>query len=325
MFSIVDFLPPKKKRSPTGFWNFNAVCCHHNGERTDTRMRGGVHVETDGSFNYSCFNCGFKTGFKWGEKLSLKARKFLIWLGVDDATIDLIQLESLRHRTINGLIQETVAPIKPKKIWFPEVELPPEYQVVDQDNPDHKIYSDYLKYRSVDPVSYAFLVNPDGEGRDKTKILIPFTYKNKIVGHTSRFMDGRIPKYIHSMPSGYAFGTDLQHPTWNRVIIVEGVFDALAIDGIAVLHSTISEEQHQLISRLRKEVIVVPDQDKAGMKMADKAVEYGWSVSMPEWDEDVKDVADAVQKYGKLGALITIMAAAESNPLKIQLRRKRFA
>lgn len=325
MFNIVDFLPAKKRRSPSGFWNFNAVCCHHNGERPDTRMRGGVHVESDGSFSYSCFNCGFKTGFKWGDKLGFKARQFLLWLGVDDSSINMIQLESIRHRSINGLLKEPEVVIKPKHIYFPEVELPSDLQVLDINNIAHKKYMDYFNSRSIDMNSYAYLVNPDGIGRDQNKITIPFTYKNKIVGYTSRFIDARLPKYIHSMPHGYAFGLDFQKPNWTKVIVVEGVFDALAIDGVAILHADISEDQRSLINKLQREVIVVPDQDKAGMKLVDRALEYGWAVSIPNWDDGIKDTADAVKKYGKLGTLITIIEAASTNSLKINLKRKTIA
>jgi hypothetical protein len=45
---------------------------------------------------------------------------------------------------------------------------------------------------------------------------------------------------------------------------------------------------------------------------------------MPEWDEDVKDVNDAVIKYGRLGALLTIMQAKETSKIKIELRKKQI-
>jgi hypothetical protein len=79
-----------------------------------------------------------------------------------------------------------------------------------------------------------------------------------------------------------------------------------------------------VIRSLGREVIVVPDQDAAGMKLVDRAVELGWSVSMPEWDNDVKDVNDAVIKYGKLGALLTIIQCKERSKIKIELRKKQI-
>jgi hypothetical protein len=69
---------------------------------------------------------------------------------------------------------------------------------------------------------------------------------------------------------------------------------------------------------------VVPDQDEAGMKLVDRAVELGWSVSMPDWPADVKDVNDAVIQLGRLGTLLTIMQARETSKIKIELRKKQL-
>jgi DNA primase len=108
------------------------------------------------------------------------------------------------------------------------------------------------------------------------------------------------------------------------VIVTEGIFDALSIGGVAVMHNTINDAQVRLIRSLGRDVIVVPDQDAAGMKLVDRAVELGWSVSMPEWPAGVKDVNDAVIGLGRLGTLLTIMQAKETSKIKIELRKKQL-
>ena len=105
---------------------------------------------------------------------------------------------------------------------------------------------------------------------------------------------------------------------------MEGVFDALSINGLAVLHAEINDAQVRLIRSLGRDVIVVPDQDEAGMKLVDRAVELGWAVSIPEWPAGVKDVNDAVIRLGRLGALITIMQAKETSRIKIEMRKKQL-
>ena len=35
------------------------------------------------------------------------------------------------------------------------------------------------------------MVNPKAEGRQCTRIVIPYTYENKVVGSTSRYLDDR--------------------------------------------------------------------------------------------------------------------------------------
>jgi DNA primase len=137
-------------------------------------------------------------------------------------------------------------------------------------------------------------------------------------------MDGKTPKYIsHSQP-GYVFGTDLQHADWQHVIVTEGIFDALSIGGLAVMHNTISDLQARLIRGLGREITVVPDQDLAGMELVDRAVELGWAVSIPDWPEGCKDVNDAVIKLGRLGALLTIMQSRETSRIKIELRKRQL-
>jgi DNA primase len=120
------------------------------------------------------------------------------------------------------------------------------------------------------------------------------------------------------------FGTDWQQENWNYVIVVEGIFDALCIDGVAVMHNDISDAQARMIRNLGKEVIVVPDQDQAGIDLIDRAVELGWSVSMPDWPSGIKDVNDAVIEYGKLATLLTIMQARETSKIKIELKKKQL-
>jgi DNA primase len=145
-----------------------------------------------------------------------------------------------------------------------------------------------------------------------------------VVGNCVRFLDDRTPKYLNDMQPGYVFGTDLQRDSWQSVLVMEGVLDALSINGLAVLHAEINDAQVRLIRSLGREVIVVPDQDEAGMKLVDRAVELGWSVSMPEWGDSVKDVNDAVIKYGRLGDLLIIMQAKENSRIKIELRKKQI-
>ena len=144
------------------------------------------------------------------------------------------------------------------------------------------------------------------------------------MGYATRYLDDRSPKYINHTPPGYVFGTDLQRDSWQSVIVTEGVFDALSIGGLAVLHADINDAQARLIRSLGREVVVVPDQDVPGMKLVERAVELGWSVSMPEWPEDVKDVNDAVICMGRLATLLTIMQARETSRIKIELRKKQL-
>jgi len=320
MIDIVSFIPAKRKQTSSGWVSFNAPCCVHNGDSQDKRMRGGIKTGAEG-FSYHCFNCGYTASFTLGRVLSFKARKLLEWLGVDTMTIEHINLESLRHRSIHGMLEDQAKQVKKIEIEFEDKDLPAGLELIDrQQHPDHW---QYLIDRAIDPTAYPYMTDVDNKLRPR--IVIPFTHNQQIIGNTSRYLDNRIPKYINDMQPGYVFGWDLQKKNWCYTIVVEGIFDALAIDGMAVMHNDINEKQAQLIKNLEREVIVVPDQDEAGLKLIDRAVELGWAVSIPAWPEGCKDVNDTVIKLGKVATLLTILQSKESSKIKIEIRKKQLA
>jgi hypothetical protein len=314
MIDVISFLPAKRKQTTSGWISFNAPCCVHRGDTQDKRQRGGIKPSPDGSWSYHCFNCGYTASFVLGRNLTFKARKLLEWMNVPQEEIERINLESLKHKSIEGLIGERQEVInKLQNIEFEDRDLPAETQQLNE------FAEEYLRNRCI-PLDYPFLYKT----MPRRGVVIPFTHNNQVVGHTTRFLDDRTPKYIQDIQPGYVFGTDLQKDTWQSVIVVEGVFDALSVNGLAVLHAEINDAQVRLIRSLGREVIVVPDQDEAGMKLVDRAVELGWAVSMPNWPDDVKDVNDAVIRWGRLATLVTIMQAKETSKIKIELRKKQL-
>jgi len=321
---ILGYLPAKRKQTASGWISVNAPCCVHNGESADRRQRGGIKT-TDQGWSWHCFNCGFTASFILGRNLSFKARRLLTWLNVPQEEIERINLESLRHRSVQGILddrQRTANVVQ--GIEFEDRELPEEFALIDSNMPVHY---QYLRDRCV-PEDYPIGMihgGPDDKFSRRQGVIIPFTYDGRIVGHTRRFFDDHNPRYIHDMQPGYVFGTDLQQPNWQHVIVVEGVFDALSISGLAVLHADISDVQARLIRSLGREVTVVPDQDTAGMKLVDRAVELGWAVSMPAWPSEIKDVNDAIKCHGRLATLIHIMQARETSCIKIELRKRQLA
>ena len=313
MIDVISFLPAKRKQTSSGWISFNAPCCEHNGESRDRRQRGGMK-STEQGWSYHCFNCGYTASFVLGRNLTFKARKLLQWINVPQEEIERVNLESLKHKSIEGLLgerQEVVQRLQ--SIEFEDRDLPADTQ------PLNEVAQEYLQNRRI-ATDYPFLYKT----MPRPGIVIPFTHNNQVVGHTTRFMDDRTPKYIQDIQHGYVFGTDLQKDSWQYVLVMEGVFDALSINGLAVLHAEINDAQVKLIRSLGRDVIVVPDQDEAGMKLVDRAVELGWAVSMPEWPTDIKDVNDAVIRWGQVATLLTIIQAKETSKIKIELRKKQL-
>jgi len=314
MIDVVSFLPGKRKQTASGWISFNAPCCVHRGDSQDKRSRGGLKPNADSSWSYHCFNCGYTASFVLGRNLTFKARRLLEWMNVPQEEIERINLESLKHKSIEGLLGERQDIIqKLQSIEFEDRDLPADTQELND------FAKEYLQNRCI-TLDYPFLYKT----MPRRGVVIPFTHNNQVVGHTTRFLDDRTPRYIQDIQPGYVFGTDLQRNDWQVAIVVEGVFDALSINGLAVLHAEINDAQVRLIRSLGREVVVVPDQDEAGVRLVDRAVELGWAVSMPEWPADVKDVNDAVIRWGRLATLLTIMQARETSRIKIELRKKQY-
>jgi len=310
VIDVLSYLPGKRKNTSSGWISFNAPCCVHNGESADRRQRGGIK-STDQGWSYHCFNCGFTASFVLGRNLSFKARKLLGWLNVDRNEIERINLESLKHKNIAGILNERQQVFQQlQDIDFEDRDLPADTQ------PLNDKALQYLNDRCI-PVDYPFLYKT----MPRPGVMIPFTHHGQVVGHTTRFLDDRTPKYIQDIQHGYVFGTDLQKDNWQHAIVVEGVFDALSIGALAVLHAEINDAQVRLIRSLDREITVVPDQDEAGMKLVDRALELGWAVSMPNWSADVKDVNDAVKKYGRVATMLSIFEARNTSRIKIEIAR----
>jgi DNA primase len=80
-----------------------------------------------------------------------------------------------------------------------------------------------------------------------------------------------------------------------------------------------------MLGQLNRPIIVVPDRDRTGLKITDRALELGYQVSLPNWEADIKDVNDAVVRYGKLPTLLSILQSATTSKIKIELRKKQIA
>lgn len=331
---VKTLLPAKRKTTPSGWTSFNAPCCVHNGQSADTRGRGGLTANVDGSVSYHCFNCNFKASFQPGRHLTFKFRKLLSWLGAGDSDVKRLVIEAIR-------IKDLVAPEELKepeeKIEFKTRTLPSDaisfqqlltFHLLDDFNnvpPLLNTAVDYIKARKIDTSKYDFYWTDSTEHSLHQRVIIPMYWEGKIIGYTSRaFTDGVKPKYYSNYEPNLVFNLNNQRHDSKFVIVCEGPFDAMSVDGVSVMSNECSETQADIIDALGKEVIVVADRDKAGARLLQNAVEYGWSASFPIWQETCKDINEAVVKYGKLFVLKAIIDGKETSKLKIELMRKKW-
>ena len=320
----------KVKQGSSGWLSGNAVCCVHNGESIDRKSRGGFMPLGNGGINYHCFNCRFTTGYMPGRHITYKFRKLLGWLGADENIIKRLVFDAIRNKeTIvdTHLVEKNEIVIKARSLPAQALSITQLLnQYEGQSVPEY--FEQAVKYaydRNIDFAKYDFYWTPETAYNLNRRLIVPFYWQKNIIGYTARtFLDTVKPKYHNSYEPHFVFNVDQQLPTSKFVIVCEGPFDAMSIDGVAILGNECNESQADIIESLGREVIVVPDQDKAGYKLIDAALEYNWSVSFPVWGETCKDINEAVCKYGKLFTLKAILDGKETNRLKIELKKKRM-
>lgn len=341
--TVIEFvkqtIPAGWKSASSGWISGNCPMCVYRGHRADTRKRGGILISND-SIQYNCFNCGFKASWVQGSKINNKLTDLLVNFGADRSSIQRINFELLKQEESSDIIKKLLPSNVPDEIIidWKIVDLPPGSKKLSEvntsalSNKDLESYISACQYivdRGLD-----FYDNWHWTNYDQTpyknfskRIILPFYYRNKIVGFTARWAgslpaSSPTPKYFLSNPGNFVYNLDAQ--TANKyVIITEGPFDALIVNGISTNGNSPNRTQCKIIDQLHKEVIVLPDADSAGCELVDIAIQHGWAVSFPPW-QGCKDANDAAQKYGRLFTVSSILNSVEKNSTKIKLLAKQY-
>lgn len=330
---ILHHLPIKQRKTRSGI-SFNCPMCVVVGEpRPDTRMRGGIKIEPDGSFLYNCFNCKFSTRHEAGGYLSKNCRLFLKTIGVPENQIP-IELLFLQYGQKIGRTEDNNEAIDIEgTIDFEETSLPRgsrsfiDHAESGTEDADFFEVLSYVNDRG--PMilnNWQYYWTPNNWKSLNKRFIIPFYYKKKIVGWTARYASNRVPpslsKYYSETPTDYMFNMDLLNSEQESIILVEGVIDAIAIDGVAVLGNRLSDRQVSMLKRSGKKIIVVPDRNESGDKLVEQAIKCGFSVSVPERSSQVDDIASAVKRFGVLYILEKIYENVISDPEEIKIKYK---
>ena len=314
-------IPSRAKRSPSGWISFNAPCCHHRGQSPDTRKRGGVKFGE--GFVYNCFNCKFTASWSPGRPISGKMKSLLKWMNASDDEINKIIFEALKTESPEYKAKEFV-----QQITFADKELPPDSRPIiewaKEKSVEDKLLPvmSYLIDRGFDPTSEHFFWSSDPGFENR--VIVPFYYHGRVVGYTARKVTEGRPKYISDQHPFFVFNLDNQLETQQYTLVVEGPFDAMSVNGVALLTNGISEQQARLINELGTKPILIPDQDLPGLETITAAMELGWGVAFPTWGEGIKDCADAVRAYGKLFVVVDAIKTAQWGNIKIELAKKKL-
>lgn len=336
--TIVSNLPSKRKQSGRQFININCPMCMTRGETPDRKMRCGIIRNNDG-VGVNCFNCGFATRWKNGHPLSRNLQEFLSRLGVSSRDVKKLNYYIMKHRqSRNDDHGDDGAPYLPV---FGRVELPQGARRLEEwadagcDDGDFLAVVDYLFSRGDAVARFGdYYWTPETDDGMHRRLIVPFHHRSQIVGFTARAVDkGVQPRYWSNIQPHFLFNNKaLTHHRRRIVIVTEGVFDAMAVDGVATLGAKMTPEQASWISQSGKEVIVLPDRDTSGRRLIDVALKHGWAVSFPQlsgghgrtnwWEPDVKDAADAARRYGRLWTIRSVVESAASSRIQINMLSK---
>lgn len=325
------------KSAPKGWYKRHCMLCHTQGHGKDTRNRFGIQFNHD-SIACNCFNCGFSSGYTQGKELSKSMKFFLRQIHVGEEFIKTLEFEIFREKNSLDAIREGQTPedreSRLKKLfqqWKP-IDLPEDSLRVTEwlehglDDPDFMKVVNYAMSRRIYDLDQ-FYWSPTHSHNLHQRLLIPYHYRGKIVGFTARLCydteEKIIPKYYQQCPPDFVYNLDPQQG-WSRkyALLTEGVLDAWSVDGISTL-GEIGQAKVDIINRLQKEVIVVPDGDLKGSDLVDAAIENNWAVAFPKWLTrmgDTKDAAAASAKYGKLLTTYSIISSAVSGKDRIRVK-----
>ena len=311
---IRQYIPMQPFPASTGWHPVLCKVCHDHGRKG---MRGGFKFDGE-TVAYHCFNCGpaMNTIYDPVESKGMprKMRQVLTDFGVPEDEWQQVLLTNLAFQQAGtkGEVIKQLESIEPK-----ELEMPDNFYFLKDATTDDKwaeVARWYLNDRGVDPDSYPFLIVTPTKDKFRKKwngrLIIPAYKDSKLIFYQGRDLtNSKLKKYESpSTPKDkvlYGFDKIFDH-TETPLYVVEGFFDAEAIDGIAIVGNEMSEAQIQWLNRSKRTKVYVPDKTGDGQRSAKKALEQGWSVSTPDIGSNCKDMSDAVNKYGKMYVMKTL-------------------
>lgn len=312
---------PLGKQSSKGFYSLRCAVCN------DYKDRGGFKFE-GGSVGYHCFNCGRAARYdEGGDHISRNMREVLIAFGIDDADISSVVNTSFFNRHTEPTTVR-LADLKKVNTATPPVKLPPNSHRLGGTT-EHLEYQqrlvDYLVERKVDLDRYHFYFSLDE--RQKNRVIIPFYRNGNLIFWQARSIDPAEKKRYDAAPvsrDAVLFNFDqLYSFSTKPLFVVEGVFDAMVFDGLALCGSSLSEAKIELLRKSRRRLIFVIDKDKTGRSLAESVINQGWAITFAP--DGAEDINKSVLRFGFAWTALQLMqntVAAHQAQLMISMRCK---
>lgn len=308
----VQLQPPNPK-------GWQAVQCKVCNDHTRKGLRGAFLFNND-IVVYKCWNCGHMTKYDAieHEYMPKKMIKVLDAFGIPSDEWQQVILTSTAYQNGSKKRDRKSNEIGYKNIEPKEMNMPDFFYFLKDALPTDEIAKEARKYlineRKVDPDNYPFMLANRAKNPKLHKwlgrIIMPI-YKNKrLIYYIGRALYNATKKYETPATPKEKILFGFEH-LFNHIeaplLVVEGWFDAYAINGIATLGNIITPYQAQWLNRSNREKIYIPDKFGDGKHAAEQALKFGWNISTPDIGSNCKDMNDAVKKYGKMYVIKSII------------------
>lgn len=286
-----------------GFYSLKCGVCN------DYKVRAGFKFENS-SIIYNCWNCSTAAVYEeFSGKISKNFRKILNAYSIEDSDISTVINTAFFNKKEPESKTITLASLVKINTSTPEIKLPPKSFPLGHDefiDYQSKLV-DYLTSRGIDIMKYKFYFSL--EERFKDRIIIPFYRDGKLIFWQARSIDSAEKKrYDNAIVPRTAvmFNMDkLNHYSPGVLFVVEGIFDAMPIDGVAILGSALTEAKIELLKKSNRKLIFVIDKDDNGRHVAEIALKHGWGITFAP--DNANDVSNSIQRYGIIWTVNELM------------------
>lgn len=278
---------------------------------SDYKERAGFKFDGN-SIIYNCWNCSTTAGYEEQSGKMTKTFKSIL----EAMQLDMDEVSKILGSARLIIQPQTISTINLASLLevdtsTPEINLPkktyplghPEFIQFQE-----KIIN-YLLSRNIDPIKFNFFFSFEEKLIDR--VIIPF-YRNEVLIYwQARLLPDALGKRYENPPikrEAVIFNIDKLY-TFNEepLFVTEGVFDAMLIDGIAILGSSLNDAKKELLRNSRRRLIFIIDKDKNGKSLAYEVLQEGWEITFTP--NGASDLSDSITKYGKLWSFHEIMKA----------------
>ena len=300
----------------TGFHQCACAVCN------DYTDRGGFKF-TAGEIGYNCFNCG--AGGVYTEnsgEITKNFRNILNAFGIKNDEIDPIVNKAFftkgdTEKTSYSLDDVTHKKEKKHYLITPEIKLPTnfiELGTTDKGSSIQEAIVEYLLSRHINVGDHKFYFSLDQKFINF--VIIPFYRNGKLIFWQGRNINKNASKkerYENCSASkeNIIFNIDELFRGSGPLFVVEGVFDAMPLNAIALIGSKINQAKLEILKKSKRDLIFVIDKDKNGKTLAEKVLENGWKITFsPSFTNDVNH---SIMTYGSCWTIYELFKLIPNN------------